>query len=606
MPQRLLFVDLGRESQWSVELDSPEPFLSPSVPLLPVLLQTAGADVAILGRGPLAGFRGVGLATAHVTCVSPQSGGIVEAKVEGPLGAALEAAGVHAVVLLGRADHLVGLHVAAGGGKGSVTIHDAARVAGATVWQTSRFARRIAEGTTVCIGASGEARLPAASVVVDDGFPTTLGGVGAVLGRMNVKFLLLPRARGSSTEAIDDVTATYAQAMPDNPLTRSQLERPGFAVYAAPELGGYLAGGGFAAELPESLGQLDRGRFTELVSDDARDACPGCPQRCLKAFSDADGHEPPDGGRAHQLGIASFATQWGDPSPERAVRFNSYCHEAGVEHLYATALLVQEQPDRDAPVEDLVSSVLPATLTADGLQIKGMAIPPFDPRGSQGLGLAMALNPGGPRYDVVEHDVDFDPTWSWDRHTVFGAEFGMPARGLPLGTLGPERVPGLLGLWSLWSGLDALGVCLFASPPTRELRVAQVGAMARSVCSQPLAQDALLELGRLRLAVQRHTNALLGCHGERDTLPARFFSVPVSLAGRAGGTLVDRTDFERSRAALLEGLAWRPAGGVDTGSPLWARARSLLEAVGEQVLPALQAGSGGAGPGDAGPGDAGS
>lgn len=43
------------------------------------------------------------------------------------------------------------------------------------------------------------------------------------------------------------------------------------------------------------------------------------------------------------------------------------------------------------------------------LYCKGIEMPVFDPRGNQGLALAFAVHPLGPRYDAVEHDIDFDP-----------------------------------------------------------------------------------------------------------------------------------------------------------------------------------------------------
>lgn len=83
----------------------------------------------------------------------------------------------------------------------------------------------------------------------------------------------------------------------------------------------------------------------------------------------------------------------------------------------------------------MVRQVSKKRLRKQAHQIKGMAIPPWDARGNQGLFLAMALNPTGPRYDVIEHDIDFDPEWAWQRHVDYGVEFGIPVGGLRLGTL---------------------------------------------------------------------------------------------------------------------------------------------------------------------------
>ena len=124
---------------------------------------------------------------------------------------------------------------------------------------------------------------------------------------------------------------------------------------------------------------------------------------------------------------------------EKLIEFNSYCNEVGVEHIYIAALLAQDKVNSRKTVKKLVNKVASKRLTSGFNQIKGMAIPPWDGRGNQGLFLAMALNPSGPRYDVIEHDIDFDPDWAWRRHVEFGKEFGIPEGGLPLGTLDKRR-----------------------------------------------------------------------------------------------------------------------------------------------------------------------
>jgi aldehyde:ferredoxin oxidoreductase len=78
------------------------------------------------------------------------------------------------------------------------------------------------------------------------------------------------------------------------------------------------------------------------------------------------------------------------------------------------------------------------------------------------LGLAYAVSPIGPRYDLVEHDLDFDP------------DEGMPSSFPGMRRLGvavPRArgvldVDGTARLMRLWSGLDALAVCRFAATST--------------------------------------------------------------------------------------------------------------------------------------------
>jgi aldehyde:ferredoxin oxidoreductase len=192
-----------------------------------------------------------------------------------------------------------------------------------------------------------------------------------------------------------------------------------------------------------------------------------------------------------------------------------------------------------------------------------MPLPPIDPRGAQGLAAAMVLNPAGPRYDVVEHDSDFDLEVAWPRHVLRGSAYGVPAAGLRMGTLGPDRTASLIGLWQLWSGLDVLGVCIFASPPTRELDEQDVIELATAATGEHVGADQLVQLGRQRLAVQRRLNHSWGVGEASERLPDRFHDRPVRK-GRLRGTVVDREEFRATLTALREHFGWGdPLRGAD-------------------------------------------
>ena len=66
------------------------------------------------------------------------------------------------------------------------------------------------------------------------------------------------------------------------------------------------------------------------------------------------------------------------------------------------------------------------------LHCKGIELCGFDPRGSQGLALAYAVHPLGPRYDSVEHDIDFDPVDGNELFIEGARDLGCPPGGLPM------------------------------------------------------------------------------------------------------------------------------------------------------------------------------
>ena len=233
----------------------------------------------------------------------------------------------------------------------------------------------------------------------------------------------------------------------------------------------------------------------------------------------------------------------------------------------------------------MVNKVATKKLKSEFYQIKGMAIPPWDGRGNQGLFLAMALNPSGPRYDVIEHDIDFDPDWVWSRHVEFGMEYGIPKGGLPLGTLDKRREESIINLWLLWSALDALGICIYAAPPTRELTSTDILALVKAVSGKDLSMDKLLELGLIRLLIQRDMNHRLGVNPKTDDLPDIFFDQPIkSYGAKLDGAVINRAEFTEMKLAVIKRLQWSESGGVDKASKNWQECERLISDVRSRIL----------------------
>jgi aldehyde:ferredoxin oxidoreductase len=488
----------------------------------------------------------------------------------------LRSLNIDAVCIVNKSPNLIGLEIDNKSSNLTVNFVKCGEMAGLSVWETTKKIKT-KNNTIIAISKSGELQSKAASVVCDYGFPTQSGGFGALFGHLGIKYINLQKsARINKINYLDQVSLEYmGEINSGSVLTKYQFDPPGFGIYVNSTLSGYLAGGNFAEKLPESVSKFDSNSYLQYFQDEAKLTCPDCPQNCLKIFP-TDKNQPKQGSMLHQLGVTVFVSQWGDSDSIRSLEFNSYCHDLGVEHLYISALLTQERPDRNLPVKELIEKVIDLKLNTQALTVKNMPIPPFDPRGNQGLGLAMALNPTGPRYDVVEHDIDFDPLWSWSRHSIFAREFGIPVGGLPVATLDLQRVNSVVLIWKLWSALDALGICIFASPPTRDLRLTQIIGIVNVITKNQLTKDGILELGALRLHLMRKFNSLLGFSSEEDNLPEYFFNNSIkgdtstknfdpifgnkdaNQEGRSKlyTAKLNKADFENGKKFVYESLGW--------------------------------------------------
>ena len=581
---KVILIDLSDFSHNEIEINLENPLLPIATPLLAALTgQVSGDNFVVISKGVLGGKNGVGLSDAIISAISPQSGGLIESKIQGRLANALASIGVDAIALTNKAKSLTGIELTDRGFL-EFDFPRAKELKGFSVWKTLNKIKKENTLTSLAISKFGEKQALGASVVSDYGFATSQGGVGAVFGRMNIKYLTIAGvAQQSVTPGVKQVTDKYIAGLDSNPLTKSEHDAPGFGIWANKSLVGYMAGKNFGRDLPKVVENFEPKSFLPYLKDDGASSCPGCPQQCLKSYLVNDG--PIDGGRQHQLSITALLSQYGENDVEKLIEFNSYCHEVGVEHIYMAALLIQEQIKSKKSIAKMVNKVAKKKLKSGFNQIKGMAIPPWDGRGNQGLFLAMALNPSGPRYDVIEHDIDFDPDWVWSRHVEFGAEYGIPKGGLPLGTLDKRREDSIVDLWLLWSALDSLGICIYAAPPTRELQSADILALVKAVTSAEISMDKLFELGLARLLIQRDMNHRLGVNPKSDDLPDLFFDKPIKSSGaKLDGAVINRAEFIEMKSAVIKRLQWSESGGVDQASKIWQECERSIVAVRSRIL----------------------
>jgi aldehyde:ferredoxin oxidoreductase len=520
----------------------------------------------------VAGVDGVALARCAAVGVSPLSGTVAETRAEGPYAAGLRNAGVVGIELIGTAPRPSYVVVQ----DGRATIHPADDLWGLDTRQaTGILLARHGPGTAVAaIGPAGEAGTAYAAIVTNAGFPLPRSGFGAILGARRIKAVVCvpgdSRPAAHDRAAVDALTTAYQEEMRDHPLAGWQHAVPGFGAWpGSDENPGHAAVRNFAdtRTAPAAWRGLSPDRYAPSLSWSAG-GCPGCPNDCIKGYAD---------GGLHQEAVAMLGPNLGIGDLAVVLAANRRCQELGLDPVSLGGTLgclfeANVQPDwlpfrvgfgaADRLLELVELAALPGHQLGRGAASVGrmlgapecamvsrdIELPPFDPRVQPGLGLMYAAAPTGPRYDAVEHDLDFDP------------EHGLPycypeARTLGLSVPSPAStldVNRTLRLADLWSGLDALLICPYASTPTRPLTLDRVCALVHAVTGVPLPPAAVFAIGRARLAVQQEINDILSVG--RGTLPARFFAEPVE-AGVFAGAVLSRAEFAAGVATLQK--AWR-------------------------------------------------
>ncbi|MDP4507772.1 aldehyde ferredoxin oxidoreductase C-terminal domain-containing protein [Nonomuraea turcica] len=541
--------------------------------------------LVFVAAGMLGGTRAPGLAKGVFLAKSPLTGVAGEAHALGPFAAGMRGAGVEALAVTGRAERLSYLVVR----DGEVSCHEAGELRGlGTAATTDALRARHGQGAHVAaIGPAGENLVRYASVVTDYAYAAGRYGIGAVFGAKNLKAIVCvgdAPAEVADPAAVAAIDHYYRDAIAGNPLAALQAGEPGFAGWAGePPVPGYASVRNFT--LPGGLrvpGVRDyNGRAVAL-----RGACPGCPNDCLKVYASPSADERRSGGLGQEA-FLSLGWNLGIDDLDTVLDANALCNDLGLDQVSlggtlafamecaergllpggpafgdAAALpgLIRDVARRAGDLGDLLAEGAARAAARLGPQtapyamtVKGAELPCFDPRIQPGIGLGYALAPNGPRYDALEHDLDFDPVAGLAYSFPEAARIG--ARPAPAGVLDAERGRRSARLLRLWSGLDALNLCVFASSPTRPLTIDRLTALVTAVHGRDFTLEDLLAAGQRRLDELRAYAAREGMGG-RDQLPARMHDEPVA-EGPYKGAVLDREAFARARDAFYDELGWR-------------------------------------------------
>jgi aldehyde:ferredoxin oxidoreductase len=561
----------------------------------------------VFASSAVAGHRAAGLPRFAVVGKSPLTGGIGEARAEGPFGVALKAAGLDAIVVRGRSERPVALAIVDG---------RPALLPASELWglDTSRvvdaLTAQIGSCSVAAIGPAGERTVRFASIVSDRSFAMPRMGLGAVMGAKRLKAIAVA-GRGATAPVADPaalqaISARYREAVPANPVTRWQHQAPGFGTWV-----GQAAAGSFSVRNYRTSAFAEAHAYSETAFLArlawSTDGCPGCPSDCIKGF--APSTDPALLGRfrhrreggLHQEAIAALGPNLGLADVDDALALNVACLRLGLDPVslgftlsfamecrergflsaadldgldlrFGAAAAAAEMTGRIARREGAgdwlaegsrrAAERFGSETAAYALQVKGLELAPFDPRAQAGLALGFATAPFGPRYDVAEHDADFDdeaPAWphALELSRALGIERRIPARAQT-----PEKVRSYAILSQFWSALDALLVCPFASAPVRILSLADVAAIGRAVTGWDVGDDEVLAWGARRLQLMRIYNLREGLTADDDSLPDRFFDEPID-AGPLAGSRLDRAAFRAMIESYYELMGW-DANGVPT------------------------------------------
>jgi len=475
---------------------------------------------------------------------SPLTGGIKESNAGGPTGQIIARLGYAAIVLEGQP---------ADGTQYKIIINkDGFQIQPLTGLKMTgnyevidKVKGDFGEDTAfISIGQAGEMKLAAASIACTDTElrPTRhagRGGGGAVMGSKGVKLIVLERAGTASVVPKDmgkfgDAHKVFTEGLKSHPVTSEGLPAYGSSVLTnvINEAGAYPTNnfktGQFAGAEKisgETIAELEAARGGEPEHGCHSD----CIIRCSGIYHDKDGKyvtKQPEyetvwahGGNCGIDNIDAIATldrlddDYGLDTIEMGAAIG-VAMEAGLAEFgdADAAINLLKEVGKGTPLGRIIGSGAAAVGKAYGIErvpvVKGQAMPAYDPRAVQGIGVTYATSTMGAD------------------HTA-GYSVGTNILGVG-GELDPLKPDGQVelsrGLQIATAALDSTGMCLFIAfavldqPETNDALVDMINACY----GLSLTGDDVNALGMNVLKNEREFNIAAGFSAENDRLPDYF------------------------------------------------------------------------------------
>lgn len=490
----------------------------------------------IFMTGPLTGTNVPTAGRFTLTSKSPLTGTVFDSNSGGIWGARLKKAGFDGLIVEGKADRPVYLQINETG----VKINDAAGIWGLNVPDATRaITGQTGQGYSVaCIGPAGENLVRIACIMNDNTRALGRGGLGAVMGAKLLKGIAVKgslKVPVADAEKLDFVLYETNKWLKANPITAQGLPEYGTAVL----VNLFNECGIFPAyNFRESCYPAAESISGEAIAERLlvkKKGCYGCPIKCARVTrtSKEQGEGP------EYESLWALGPECGIGDLEVIAEANYLCNRLGLDTISTGVTIgcAMEMADNNladagvrfgnsegllALIEDIAfrrgiggdlaegSGAFAAKYGGEefAMQVKGLELPAYDPRGVQGMGLGFATsNRGGCHL----------------RAYMVGPEvLGVPKMVDRFATQGKAGLA--IFYQNINAATDALIICRFACLAVSEEYFARLLAAVTGLNYQP--QD-LHMTGERIWNLERLYNLREGFSHTDDTLPGRLLNEPV-------------------------------------------------------------------------------
>ena len=514
---------------------------------VPPLCHPLGAgNKLVIAPGLLSGTTAAMSGRLSVGCKSPLTGGIKESNAGGQASQVLARLGYAAIVLEGKPKDDTLYKVLVNKDGVTVTADNSLCMLGnydLVAKMKSEFSDKVA---CISIGTAGEMKMAAASIAVTDmeQRPTRhagRGGVGAVMGSKGVKVIVLDDAGmkmrpPKDPEKFKEANQAWVAGLRKHPVTGEGLPAYGTNVLTnvINEAGAYPTKNfmwgrfdGCSKISGETQAETENARGGK---GSATHGCHrGCIIRCSGTYTDKDGHymtKQPEyetvwahGGNCgiDDLDAIAMLDRLDDDFGVDTIEMGAtiaVAMEAGVAKFgdAQAAINLVKEVGKGTPLGRILGGGAEVTGKVFGVEriptVKGQAMPAYDPRGIQGIGVTYATSTMG-----ADHTAGY---------AVATNILGVGGKVDPLTPEGQVELSRNLQIAT--AAVDSTGMCLFIAfavldqPETFQALIDMINAFY----GMELTADGVAELGKSVLKTERDFNERAGFTSKQDRLPEYF------------------------------------------------------------------------------------
>ena len=513
----------------------------------PLCHPLSGANKLVFAPGLLTGTAASTSGRISVGCKSPLTGGIKEANAGGQAGQALARLGYAAVIVEGEpaGDDLWTVKIDKGGV--SFKVDNSLKMTGTYATVEKLVGEYGSKVTFMVIGQAGEMKLAGASIAACDRElrPTRhmgRGGVGAVMGSKKIKAFILDETGTSLRQPLHPVRFKAAAKIFNAGLRSHGVSGQGLPLFGTNvltnilnEVGGYptrnFSSGQFEGATKIS-GETQAATMTERGGQATHACHRGCIIQCSGIYNDATGKYLSK--QAEYETIWSHGGHCGISDLDIIQQLDRMDDDFGLDTIETGvaigvameggllpfgdgegAIRVLAEVGQGTPLGRIIGSGAGATGKAFGVSrvpvVKNQALPAYDPRAVQGIGVTYATTPMG-----ADHTAGYAVTANVLKVGGFID---------PLQTEGQVDLSRALQINT--AVIDSSGMCLFVAFPVID-QPETFTAFVELVNSFYGIEADVTAFGQLILSAERDFNARAGFTAIDDRLPRFFETEPLA------------------------------------------------------------------------------